>query len=79
MRVRVECYAGYKGSEWPLRFYLRGQEYSVEEIVDRWYGPDDTYFKVRAGDGNLYILRHHRFKEDEEAWTLESFTSAGAF
>jgi len=70
MQVRVECYAGYKAEQRPLRFYLRQQRYEVEEVLDQWYGPEDTYFRVRAGDGNTYILRHSR---GTEAWTLESF------
>lgn len=42
----------------------------VEEIVDQWYGPDDQFFKVRADDDNLYILRQ-RMAGGE--WSLESF------
>ena len=30
----------------------------VEEVLDEWYGPDDSFFKFRADDGNLYIIRH---------------------
>ena len=74
MRLRVECYSGYKGSERPLRFYLGDSERRVEEVLDQWYGPDDTYFRVRADDGNLYILRRTP-AEDGETWTLESFSS----
>jgi hypothetical protein len=29
----------------------------VKEVLDQWDGPSDTYFKVRADDGNLYALR----------------------
>ena len=38
--------------------------------ADQWYGPDDTFFKVRADDGNLYILRHN---QPADEWCLESF------
>ena len=41
-----------------MRFQLGDHEYVVEEVVDEWYGPDATFFKVRADDGNLYILRY---------------------
>jgi len=34
----------------------------VEEVLDRWYGPDYTYFRVRASDGHCYILRHTRHR-----------------
>lgn len=70
MTVRVECYAGRKADERPLRFSLESHDYLVEEIVDQWYGPSHTFFKVRASDGNLYILRHC---EGTAEWTLESF------
>ena len=57
MKLEVECYSGWKGDERPVRFRLDGHEYLVEELLDQWYGPSDSYFKVRADDGNLYILR----------------------
>jgi len=70
MKVEVFCYSGYKGDERPVRFRLGSQNYSVDELLDQWYGPDDVLYKVRADDGNLYILRHNA-REDE--WSLESF------
>jgi hypothetical protein len=30
----------------------------VIEILDRWLDPGHRYFKVQAGDGGVYILRH---------------------
>ena len=74
MRIPVECYSGRKADERPLRFQLDGHEYSVEEVLDQWYGPDSTFFKVRADDGNLYTLRHNTFSEADD-WSLESFRS----
>ena len=53
MRVEVECYAGRKGDERPVRFRLDKQDYMVEEVLDSWYGPEHVFFKVRADDGNL--------------------------
>jgi len=69
MTLRVECYAGRKADERPLRFQLGEREYRVEEVLDQWYGPDDTFFKVRTDDGNLYILRRRHTGE----WKLEAF------
>jgi hypothetical protein len=43
--------------------------FEITEVLDRWYGPDDTWFRVRADDGNLYILRNTA----EAGWILESF------
>ena len=72
MRLRVICYSGHKADERPLRFQLDEHEYFVEEVVDRWCGPDDAFFKVRASDGNLYVLRR-RSSTPEGEWSLESF------
>jgi hypothetical protein len=72
VRLRVECYSGSKADERPVRFYLGEQFLMVEEILDQWYGPDAIFFKVRADDGNLYILRQ-KTSDAEREWTLESF------
>ena len=71
-RVQVECYSGYKADERPLRFFLGDIGYSVEEVLDQWYDPGSTYFRVKADDGNLYVLRH-AWGEDPCLWTLEAF------
>ena len=70
MRIQVQCYAARKADERPIRFQLGDRDFMVEEVLDQWYGPDDEFFKVRADDGNLYILRHQRL---EDKWLLESF------
>ena len=70
MKLQVECYAGAKADERPVRFRLSERDYMVEEVLDQWYGPEDVFFKVRTDDGNLYILRRN-ISADE--WTLESF------
>jgi hypothetical protein len=72
--VRVECYAGRKADERPVRFQLGDHSYSVEEVVDQWYSPEATFFKVRASDGHWYILRR---AEPGGAWSLESFRRMG--
>jgi hypothetical protein len=70
MKLRVECYAGTKADERPVRFQLGERDYMVDEVLDQWYGPDDVFFKVRTDDGNLYILRRNTAAD---TWTLESF------
>lgn len=69
MHVRVECYAGYKGAESPRRFVLGEREFTVMEIIDRWYGPDDACFRVRTRDGRVCLLRHTPGRGDD--WSLE--------
>lgn len=71
--IRVECHAGYRADERPLRFTLRGRLFEVIEVEDRWYSPGALYFRVRAADGNFYILRHD---EGMDVWTLDAFRAA---
>ncbi|MGH9688841.1 MAG: hypothetical protein ACRD5K_17305 [Candidatus Acidiferrales bacterium] len=71
--MRVDCYAGHRADERPLRFVLRGHEYSVSELDGQWHSPDATYFRVRANDGNYYVLRHD---EGQDCWTLDGFRAA---
>jgi len=71
--IRVECYAGYRADERPLRFILRGRSFEIQEVEDRWYSPGATYFRVRADDGNFYVLRHD---EGMDFWTLDAFRTS---
>ena len=68
--VKVDCYAGYRADERPLRFTLGDRTYEVTEVLDRWYGVGYTCFKVRADDGNHYILRH---EEEQDRWSLDAY------
>ncbi len=70
VQVRVESYAGYKADERPLRFQAGHRTYAVIEIEDQWHSPGATTFRVRADDGNVYVLTH-RFGQD--TWSLESY------
>jgi hypothetical protein len=72
--IRVQCYAGYKTDQRPLRFTIRDREYNVQELDDQWHSPDATYFRVRADDGNYYVLRHD---QGQDYWTLEGYRGAG--
>jgi hypothetical protein len=58
MLVKVHREAEEEDSR-PAAFELGATEYRVEEILDRWFGTDSTFFKVRADDGNFYIFRHN--------------------
>ena len=56
--IAVECYAGYRGEETPVRFTIGNRIFDIDEVTDRWLAPDHRYFKVRAA-GDTYILRHN--------------------
>ena len=68
--VKVECYAGYKGNQRPIRFNLGERTLEVGEIEDQWYSPSARYFRVLASDGDAYVLRHD---EETDRWTLDAY------
>jgi len=74
MKIRVECYAGYRGEKQPRRLLIGRRQVVVEEIVDRWLDPEHRYFKLRGDDGALYIVRHD---ELSDRWELTLFDERG--
>lgn len=72
MKLSVECYSGRKADERPVRFRLDEKQYQVEAVLDQWYDPEHIFYKVRADDGNLYILRQQT-STPEGTWDLVSF------
>jgi len=66
--IQVSCYSGYKANERPINFAVRGRNLLVEEIIDRWYGVNHSYFKILANDQKIYLIR---YDQDEDLWTLE--------
>ncbi len=74
IKLKVACYSGARANERPIRFLLGEKQYEVTDLIDRWYGPDYLYFKVRADDGNIYILR---CDEKQDEWELEMFQKTG--
>jgi len=75
VKIRVESYAGYRGDQEPRVFWLGERRVAALEILDRWIAPNHRYFKVRADDGHVYILR---WDEASCEWTLGAFTRAAA-
>lgn len=75
MKIRVESYDGYRAVERPLRFYVGDRKHEVAELLDRWYGEDHDYFKVRAEDGGVYVLRYGR---RDDLWEVTLYRSRSA-
>ena len=70
--IKVECYAGYRGEESPVRFHLGERSIEVMEILDRWIAPAHRYFKLRGDDNGIYILRH---ATEDDTWEMTMFDS----
>ncbi len=67
-KIEVNAYSGYKANERPLSFLYRQEKIEVEEVMDKWYGVESDYFKIRANDGKVYLIKWNRILD---VWTLE--------
>ena len=65
--IKVVAYSGYKANERPLRLTIDDKEMEVEQIIRRWYGEDHDYFKCLANNGEVYVLKWHRIRDQ---WLL---------
>jgi hypothetical protein len=70
LMVSVECYAGYKGDERPLRVHLGRGTLEIVSVEDRWYSPGATYFRIAVEGGDRYVLRR---EEAQGVWSLSAF------
>lgn len=71
MGLRVECRHDELGPV-PMRFGDGEPLQEVEEILDRWWGDDHAYFRVRTRDGATWILR----RDASSRWQVAVFDSA---
>jgi hypothetical protein len=51
----------------PERIHFGGRQIDIVETLDRWYGRDCCYIKVKSRDGSVYILR---LDETHSEWEL---------
>ena len=56
--VWVECKCSGREA-FPVRFGWSHATRDVLEVDDWWPGDDHCYYRIRASDGCVYILRHH--------------------
>jgi hypothetical protein len=70
MIIHVESVIGPIGLSEPCAFTLGERRIKVITIIDRWLSSKHDYFKLKADDGGIYILRH-----DEQAaqWEITWF------
>lgn len=58
MKIKVTCYAGYRGEETPRIIRFQSRTIEVKKVLDRWLNPDYRYFKLLGNDDGIYIVRH---------------------
>ena len=67
--IYVDPYSGYKVNERPRQFVLDEVVYEIAAVLDQWYEPSATYFKVQSTEKKIYLLR---YDEEIDEWTLQS-------
>jgi hypothetical protein len=67
--IHVDAYSGYKANERPGAFTLDEEIHEIAAVLDQWYEPSATYFKVQSTEGKTYLLR---YDEAADEWTLQS-------
>jgi hypothetical protein len=58
LHIYVDAYSGYKADERPRQFVLDEEIYDIADVLDQWYEPSATYFKVQSTEGKTYLLRY---------------------
>src|SRR5215475_2482390 len=74
LHIYVDAYAGYRANE--SEFVLDEQIYEVAAVLDQWYEPSATDFKVQSTEGKTYLLR---YDEQSDEWTLQSGSDSDEF
>ncbi|WP_031434114.1 hypothetical protein [Methylomarinum vadi] len=72
LTLRVEYRDDDHEGETPQRFFMGDKAIEIEEVIDRWLATEHSYFKVRSGENDIYILRHD---ELAHRWELTMFQS----
>jgi hypothetical protein len=67
--IYVDAYSGFKANERPRHFTLDEEIYEIAAVLDQWYEPSATYFKVQSTEGKTYLLR---YDEEADEWTLQN-------
>lgn len=72
--IHVESYAGARADETPRRFTLEGRLIEIGEVLAQWHQVESTppwpradFFKVRAADQRVYLLKHDL---ESDGWFL---------
>jgi hypothetical protein len=68
--IKVEFCSKLQAKERPVAFQVCDRRYRIKEIVDRWYGVGEVFFKVEADDNNIYLLK---YEERQGCWDLVFF------
>ena len=68
--IKVEFCSKVQTKDRPVAFQVYNRRYKIKEIVDRWHGIGEIFFKVEADDNNIYLLK---YEEGQGCWDLVFF------
>ena len=66
MKIKVDCYSGYRTEEKPRKFWIKDREINISKIISQWISPESRNFEVLGHDNNTYKLRM-----DARTWQWE--------
>jgi hypothetical protein len=67
--IHVDEYSGHRANQRPRSFTVDEQVFDIEAMLDQWYEPSATYFKVQTTERKVYLLR---YDGEGDEWTLQS-------
>jgi hypothetical protein len=67
--IHVDEYSGHRANQRPRSFTVDEQVFNIEAVLDQWYEPSGTYFKVQTTERKVYLLR---YDGEGDEWTLQS-------
>lgn len=67
IRVQVKCYSGYKADERPESFVVGDKDIRIMGILERWFEPGFSFFRVRTDDEREYVLNHDQNRDQWQA------------
>jgi hypothetical protein len=63
-KIAVVAFSGYKACERPLYLMVDGDRLKVSEVLDRWYGESDDFFKVLMDGGRAFLVKRNRIRDE---------------
>jgi hypothetical protein len=67
--IHIDEYSGNTANQRPRSFTLDERLCEIAAVLDQWYEPSATYFKVQTNAGKVYLLR---YDSEADEWTLQS-------
>jgi hypothetical protein len=71
MALRVEVGSEFLGEPEPIAVWFGARRVGVRAVVDRWFAPNQRWYRIDADDEQLYVVRHDQTTGE---WDLAALT-----